>query len=605
LAAAAAAAAVLLPANQHPIRTALESFATTKTTTSAKRNNRPITPPPTITQLIDTNTLSTLAKFLADKIIIPTATNNNNNNSSSPSDLAAMSMNDFPYQIAPWAKFSRKETPILCFPWFVNYDVWWTHHVTWRAASAFDNDTHYCFESIPSRKRVKLYRTLHDIQYGTMIISTSLSTTSTTTTTTKSVNSTRMEGSGGGDEPSTTSNNNNNKNNDHQKHPHCSRVFTQQMYSSGWGADMAHVVDAMEYALQHKVPMQVSMQEPWHYAGVVATKTKKKKMKKKMPPQEDKQLSPLSSVTSSSSTPRSPVCPQANMYCYFLNLTDCPPNHTNIFNGRGPGLDFWQEFHPNFQVATTQHLIDYVTRPQTWLRKAVYDFVQEHLITQLVVVAVVPPSPPPPQPLQQQQPPLQHPQSHPQQHQPQQCIVVHVRRSDVVLHNMHSRRYHELEEYMAAIPPPPQQPPPSEHLLDHDSAAAAAPPPYYYKQSILLLTDDATVIDEALTKYPQYHWIYIRRPRFKGPEGGFENHIPSADPKLELLVLLSLFHFIPRHCTGGVIHTMSNLGKYLAGILQHSPYRHDRDRYNTTIINLDAGLNTSDIFNANYSVVKG
>jgi hypothetical protein len=235
----------------------------------------------------------------------------------------------------------------------------------------------------------------------------------------------------------------------------------------------------------------------------------------------------------------------------------------------------------------------------------VYDFVQQHLIPQLVVAAVVPPpSPPPPQTLQQQQPPLQQPQPHPQQHEPQQCIVVHVRRSDVVLHNIHSRRYHELEEYMAAIPPPTQRRQPPEHRFDQDSAVAA-PPPYYYKQSILLLTDDATVIDEALTKFPQYHWIYIRRPRFKGPEGGFENHIPSADPKLELLVLLSLFHFIPRHCTGGVIHTMSNLGKYLAGILQHSPYRHDRDRYNTTIINLDAGLNTSDIFNANYSVVKG
>jgi hypothetical protein len=130
--------------------------------------------------------------------------------------------------------------------------------------------------------------------------------------------------------------------------------------------------------------------------------------------------------------------------------------------------------------------------------------------------------------------------------------------------------------------------------MDNDyAAAAAAPPPYYFKQSILFLTDDATVIDEGLTKYPQYS-IYIRRPRFKGPEGGFEYHIPSADPTLELLVLLSLFHFISRHCTRGVIHTMSNLGKYLA-VFFHSPYQHDHDRYNTTIINLETGLNTSDI----------
>ena len=229
------------------------------------------------------------------------------------------------------------------------------------------------------------------------------------------------------------------------------------------------------------------------------------------------------------------ACPLKSMYCYFLNMTNCQPRNDDSFSGVD-GRDFFQEkHHPDPAHPVVNRLIEYATRPQVWLRKEVYEFTKR--------ISLEAP-----------------------------CSVLHVRRADVVLHDKWSRRYRDLEEYMNASSFSDQQRSP---LLE---------------KTILLLTDDANAIQEAHDKYPEYRWVHIDRPRFKGPEGGFENQFPSSDPKQEVIVLLSIFQLV-RRCRS-FVHTKSNLGYYIAGIMQLNnavPNQH------VTVVNLDENLSLQEI----------
>jgi len=115
------------------------------------------------------------------------------------------------------------------------------------------------------------------------------------------------------------------------------------------------------------------------------------------------------------------------------------------------------------------------------------------------------------------------------------CTVVHVRRADIVLHKNRIRRYHKINDYV--------------ERMDKDT------------KNIFLLTDDDNAIGEALTKFPNYTWTYIDRPRHKGAEGGFENQIPSKNPKFEVIVLLSIFQLVKKCST--LIHTKSGFALLL------------------------------------------
>jgi hypothetical protein len=122
---------------------------------------------------------------------------------------------------------------------------------------------------------------------------------------------------------------------------------------------------------------------------------------------------------------------------------------------------------------------------------------------------------------------------------------MHVRRSDVVLHKNWARRYYALEEYMNA----------TDNITN----------------TIFLVSDDDNAIKEAHTKFPDHNWVVIDRPRFKGKEGGWENHIPSDDPKLEVIVLMSIFRKVGMCRT--LIHTRSNLADYIAGVMMSVRHR--------------------------------
>jgi hypothetical protein len=100
-------------------------------------------------------------------------------------------------------------------------------------------------------------------------------------------------------------------------------------------------------------------------------------------------------------------------------------------------------------------------------------------------------------------------------------LIAPVRRGDVVLMDPQPRRYHAIEEYMR-----------------HKNNVT---------KNVLLLTDDYNAVEEALYLFPEYKWVYLNRTRYRGAEGGWENHIPSDNPVQEVVALLSIFR-LARKC---------------------------------------------------------
>ena len=250
-----------------------------------------------------------------------------------------------------------------------------------------------------------------------------------------------------------------------QFHGDCEQAHTKRMWSSGWGVDFANVIDGLKYALETNQPTTIANTEPWHYAA-----------------KRDGSR---------------PVCPEMGLSCYFLPLTRCEADPSKIFQGN------WY-YHNQVSLMPVQHrwLTSYTTRPQTWLRKAVYEFAKKIHLTA-------------------------------------PCSVIHIRRSDVLL-DPAVRRYFAVEDYMNAT----------------DKMT----------KNVFLLTDDNNAIKEAKAKYPNHNWVVIERPRFKGSEGGWGAHIPSDDPKLEVIVLLSIFREAPK--CGVFVHGHSNLAQYIAAVMK-------------------------------------
>jgi hypothetical protein len=96
---------------------------------------------------------------------------------------------------------------------------------------------------------------------------------------------------------------------------------------------------------------------------------------------------------------------------------------------------------------------------------------------------------------------------------------LHVRRSDIKGHGL--RKYHKVDEYISALKSK-------------------------LHGNILLLTDDQNAIEEAEANFPNYNWMYFNRTRFRGNEGGWENHMPSKNPKLEVITLLATFRAVKK-----------------------------------------------------------
>ena len=221
------------------------------------------------------------------------------------------------------------------------------------------------------------------------------------------------------------------------------------------------------------------------------------------------------------------ACPAKDASCYFLNISSCSPRPDHLKVGpHANGFLVDDGWQSHIHKERAQWLYGYITRGKTWLRRALYDYAKT---------------------IQVQTP----------------CTVMHVRRGDVVLHEEYSRKYHAIREYV-------------------DAGVSKN------TTNILLLTDDENAIKEALTQYPQHNWIYIDRPRYKGAEGGWEGHIPSDDPKNELIAILTIFRHLAPKCET-LIHSKSNFADFVYLEMKGAKR-----------INIDA--NKSDVYNETNSL---
>jgi hypothetical protein len=266
--------------------------------------------------------------------------------------------------------------------------------------------------------------------------------------------------------------------NDNQDH--CSNLTVKRMWNSGWGADFMNIADGLAHALETGNPIQIDESEPWHYA--------------------------IPKRTVDSSKPLKAACPKENMYCFLLNITSCSSSgRTRVEQ------DFFndiQKFY--FKDKKYRWYIEYIVRPQTWLRKRVYDFLQKPQV-----------------------PVMQTP-----------CTVMHVRRNDVVLHNDQARKFHPISEYINATT--------------------------NVRPNILLLTDDHNALGEAKVYFPQFNWQAIDRPRFSGV-GGWEHQIPSDDSIFEVVVLFAIFQLV-RSCDQ-IILSYGKFSDYLYEEMKRDIYK--------------------------------
>jgi hypothetical protein len=106
---------------------------------------------------------------------------------------------------------------VLCLPWDVNSDEWWTHHPGWEMGP--ENATHYCFAKIQDPDKTKLYKDIYNVQF----------------------------------------------------HGDCSQTYNKRMWNSGWSADLTNILDGLQYAVKRNIPVQVA-EKPWHYADPASVK---------------------------------------------------------------------------------------------------------------------------------------------------------------------------------------------------------------------------------------------------------------------------------------------------------------------------------------------
>ena len=319
----------------------------------------------------------------------------------------------------------------------------------------------------------------------------------------------------------------------------CSNLFITRMWSSGWSADMFNLVYTLQYAMMRGQPMEIT-NNPWHYAA---------------PDQAGR----------SNAVPSPPACPLLTMYCYFLPLSACPIQPRGTHN-----QDYDYRHPPRMPPRAHRWLPSYVARPQTWLRYEVFRFLRDQ-----------------PQYHQQYQSPFATtPTTVTSMNNTQAaappCIVLHVRRADVIQHGNQSRRYHALSEYLDVV---------------HDKIMASTPftdhsPP----RNILLLTDDANVVVESqsinTTDPTKYRWMYMDRPRFHADEGGWEHQLPSSRPIFEMIVLWATFAWV-KHCTA-IVHSTSGFSEWLIWEMKKVHDGEDEDKLMT--YNLDKDIPLDQIY---------
>jgi hypothetical protein len=361
-------------------------------------------------------------------------------------------------------------------------DVWWNKHWTeWR--TGLQSLTAQCFERIRDPRQRRLYQRLAAVQFPA------------------------------GEQPDS--------------------IVVKAYTGSGWGIDVAHMVDGLLAAANSINITTVVLTSPrnWKYAP---------------------SFSDSSKAAESATAAAAGACPTRDVFCYVLPVHNLSASSLRALEPAPEPIRFLHKWRGFDSTPTAVHLLEFMTRSQTWLRREGASLASEaepavatSSLPASSLGAAAAPAPPPPAP---------------------SCVVFHVRRGDVVLHGKFSRRYHAVSEYVAAYRSYQTD---QQQWLPYDPLGWLSPrrPLLPDLRKILLVTDDANAIVEATTLHSAYEWRYINRSRFAGPEGGWENPIPSSNATFEVIVLQALAQLMrwqARNCNIPVlVHSKSNLADYL------------------------------------------
>ena len=273
----------------------------------------------------------------------------------------------------------------------------------------------------------------------------------------------------------------------------CGKILVRPMWSSGWGADWKNIQASLVKAMEDGIPLIMKAKRPWHYAA--------------------------NKNDSSAKT-----CSAGDTTCYFLPYHGCGSldeleNSTNVTI-----VDPMVELNRgSISREIGSGAYSFMSRKQLWLRRAVFDYKKQFK------------------------------SKYAEQEEETDCTVIHVRRSDVVLHLKATRRYYPVADYVKLIPDEKR------------------------KNPIFLLTDDSNAIEEALEFFPDLRWRYFDRPRHKGSSGGWENQTPSRNPAQEVIVLLATFE-LAQECST-IVHGHSNFAEYIWQHMSLSDQQHNLERF--------------------------
>lgn len=371
--------------------------------------------------------------------------------------------------------FNHNTSTILgfCTNWnHINVDIWWTHHPTYEIL--YENSTHQCFHRIMNKTKAHLFQKLYNIQF------------------------------------------NNNQSDCYDNDEITSKRIYKYITGSGWGIDIAHVVDGMLYAIQNQIPVQIIVPNNWQY--VTTNNINIQNYQNNEQQQND---------YNGHGQHKQQSCTSMDLECYFLPHIQCKyePQYEDEDNSNNI-IKFYYPWYGYDKLNETLWLLQYATRGLQWLR---YESIKLSLTVQLPYNET--------------------------------CTTIHVRRSDVILHQQYSRQYHSINEYINA------------GNIKHNNNNIIS-------KNILILTDDSNAISEAIALYhnQKYKFYYINRPRYKNIEGGWENHIPSLNPQYEVIVLFTIFRLI-KSCSI-LIHSKSNIANYFYTILLlHNEFIQDYNYY--------------------------
>jgi hypothetical protein len=265
----------------------------------------------------------------------------------------------------------------------------------------------------------------------------------------------------------------------------CSQVKYRSVFNEGFSASLMHLMQGFMSAYLQQTPFQITRHWEgaiWNFAG------NHPKIKG----------GNYTNVT----------CASRDPLCYFLPISHCKAPFGRASEGAVSRPLFQRRpVHPYMKW--------YMSRPQQWLRRRVYLYLQEKLIGDTSAL---------------------------RNSTLQPLVAFHVRRTDVVLEYRKGdkRQYFPLQDYLTAC-----------HAKKGDS--------------IILFTDDETTIEE-LALHPDINFIYIQKGRFRGSNGGFSEHVPSGNPMLEVVAILAEFKLATLCDT--LVHTRSGFATLLQELMR-------------------------------------